>query len=367
MRKDVFAFILAASLVVPTSMSGKDTDKDGVPDKKDLCPNTPEGVAVDDCGCPFDSDKDGVPNYLDECPKTPKQAIGMVDEKGCPLDTDEDGVPDYLDQCPETDKRAKGYVDSKGCPLDTDKDGVPDYLDDCNDSPLGAAGHVDERGCLLDEDGDGVPDYLDKCPGTPKECMGMVDENGCLLDTDKDGVYDYLDKCPNTPESARFAVDKNGCLLDYDRDGVPDYADNCPRVPGPESNAGCPEIKKEVRTLLQTAMQGIEFETGKAVIKPSSFEIMDKIAAVFIENSNWNIEIQGHTDNVGKPELNLILSDKRANSVRDYLVQAGVDANRLTAKGYGDTMPIEDNATAEGRTKNRRVAFEITFEEVHWE
>jgi OOP family OmpA-OmpF porin len=149
----------------------RDTDKDGVADKFDKCPDTPIGVKVDANGCPIDSDGDGVADYLDKCPDTP--AGVKVDAKGCPVDTDGDGVPDYLDKCPDTPKGVT--VDANGCPIDADGDGVPDYLDKCPNTPAGVA--VDTKGCPVDADGDGVPDYMDKCADTPAGVA--VDANGC--------------------------------------------------------------------------------------------------------------------------------------------------------------------------------------------
>ena len=121
----------------------KDSDHDGVPDSRDRCPGTPQGVQVDEFGCPLDSDNDGVPDYLDKCPNTP--AGVRVDINGCPLDADGDGVPDYLDKCPNTP--AGVTVDVNGCPLDSDGDGVPDYLDKCPNTPTGV--QVDVNGCPI--------------------------------------------------------------------------------------------------------------------------------------------------------------------------------------------------------------------------
>ena len=345
----------------------RDKDKDGVWDKLDMCPDTPRGVQVDSVGCPVDSDKDGVPDYLDRCPGTVPEARGHVDSLGCAKDTDGDGVEDYKDLCPGTPEAAWGKVDSVGCPLDTDGDGVPDYLDECPGTPKEAYGKIDAKGCPIDTDGDGVPDYMDECPNTPQEARDMVNANGCPKDSDGDGVPDYKDECPDTPIAAIGFVDEKGCELDSDGDGVPDYKDACPTVAGPKINKGCPEIKREVRQLLQKAMQGIEFESGKATIKSKSFPLLDQIAQTFIENETYVIEVQGHTDNTGKADFNKKLSQDRADAVMMYLVKKGVSSSRMTAIGYGQEKPIADNATKAGRQKNRRVEFNITFEEVHVE
>ena len=332
----------------------KDTDKDGVANKYDKCPDTPIGVKVDANGCPLDADGDGVADYMDKCPNTPSGVA--VDAGGCPVDTDGDGVVDYLDKCPGTPAGVK--VDANGCPFDADGDGVADAMDKCPDTPKGVK--VDANGCPLDTDGDGVADYLDKCSGTPKGVK--VDLNGCPFDTDGDGVADYLDLCSSTPAAAFGKVDLNGCPIDTDGDGIPDYLDNCPKVAGSASNNGCPEVKKEVKALFKKALQGIQFETGKSDIKPLSFPLLNQIANILILNSTYIIEVQGHTDNVGGYDYNITLSNKRAASVRQYLIEKGVTEDRITSNGYGYNKPVASNTSKIGRMTNRRVEFVVTFE-----
>ena len=292
-------------------------------------------------------------------------AVGINFVFGNKQDRDRDGVKDKFDLCPDTPRKV--LVDEHGCPLDTDGDGVPDYLDKCPDTPAAAWGKVDEDGCPLDTDGDGVPDYLDRCADTPREAHGQVDEYGCPLDADGDGVPDYLDQCPGTPAEVKGMVDSIGCPLDTDGDGVPDYLDYCPRTPGVPANNGCPEVKQEVRSLFQKALQGIQFETGKSTIKRSSYPILDQIVQVMKDNPEYKLEIQGHTDNTGSKERNLEISELRAAAVKAYLVKHGIDTNRITSAGYGDTRPVADNKTAAGRAKNRRVELTVSFEQVSYE
>ena len=279
--------------------------------------------------------------------------LGLVFSLGGSKDSDGDGVPDKIDKCPDTPAGAK--VDAAGCPVDSDGDGVPDYLDKCPNTPAGVS--VDASGCPIDSDGDGVPDYMDKCPDTPAGVA--VGASGCPKDSDGDGVPDNLDKCPDTPKDVQ--VDANGCPLDRDGDGVPDYLDKCPDVPGIAANKGCPEIKAETKKIFAKALQGIQFESGKDVIKKSSNAILNEVVKVMNENPSYNLEINGHTDNKGAAAMNLNLSQRRAEAVMTYLTKHGVDASRQSAKGYGLTMPVADNATAEGRAKNRRVEFKVNF------
>ena len=333
-----------------------DADRDGVPDKRDACPDTPAGVKVDQTGCPLaapvaaaepapaappppppppapspvDSDGDGVDDATDKCPNTPAGAA--VDPTGCPLDSDHDGVWDGLDKCPDPPPNAT--VDANGCPADSDRDGVPDGIDKCPDTVAGTP--VDALGCPLDSDHDGVPDNLDRCPNTPPGTQ--VDGNGCPIakDTDGDGVPDPQDRCPNTPKGSR--VDQFGCLLLFEEHPVAPAAPGAPPPPRP--------------TLI---LSGVNFQTGRSVLTASSYAVLDQVAGSLIANPEIRIEIAGYTDSVGRKMTNLRLSMARAAAVRAYLARRGVSPSRLQARGYGASGAIAPNSTAEGRAQNRRV------------
>lgn len=291
---------------------------------------------------PTDTDGDGIPDKKDKCPDTPKTA--SVYSNGCPVDTDKDGVVDYLDVCPTL----SGSSTLGGCP-DTDNDGVADKDDKCPDVP----GTTRFLGCP-DTDSDGIEDSLDKCPNI----AGLDIFKGCP-DTDGDGVEDSVDKCADTPKGAK--VDATGCIADTDGDGLIDTEDDCPTLVGTKLNKGCPEVKAAVKQLFQKALQGIQFETGRAVIKKVSFPIMDAIANVMVENPSYKMIIGGHTDDVGSDETNMTLSKNRADAVANYLITKGIDPLRISSYGFGEANPVDSNKTAAGRTRNRRVEFKVEF------
>lgn len=336
--------ILAARAAREDSLKTHDSDKDGIVDMYDNCPNTKDSVLVDSTGCPLDGDQDGVPDGLDKCPTTPKGVT--VDNTGCEPDFDKDGIVDANDMCPNTP--AGVQVDQFGCAVDTDKDGIADAFDKCPNTPAGVT--VNNEGCPLDFDKDGVFDVYDKCPNTPAGVT--VDDKGCSLDTDKDGVADGLDKCPNTP--AGITVDETGCALDFDKDGVPDAKDKCPNtLPGVKiDDKGCPLNKKQD---LDQLKKGIQFQVNSAALTKNSYGTLDDIVKLMKDIPEANLEIQGHTDESGSEEKNKELSQQRAQSVMDYFVKKGIAADRLRAKGYGSSMPKADNKSKSGREENRRV------------
>lgn len=302
-----------------------------------------------------DSDGDGVKNSMDTCPATP--AGDRVDATGCslPRDGDRDGVMDNADQCPATP--AGDQVDARGCslPTDADKDGVVDTADRCPNTPAGDT--VDANGCSLpkDADKDGVLDAADRCPNTPAGTP--VDANGCPRDSDGDGVVDRDDRCPDTPAGA--AVDQFGCRTDSDGDGVMDTADRCPNTPAgvKVDRVGCAQIFESGRPLV---LLGVNFETGRSALLPESQAVLDTVATSLINNPEVTVEIGGHTDNTGSRATNLRLSQARADAVKAYLVSKGINATRMTTKGYGPDSPTADNATVEGRAANRRVELSKT-------
>lgn len=322
----------------------KDADRDGVPDRTDKCPGTPAGCQVDALGCSIDSDGDGVCDGVDQCPSTPKGC--KADAKGCPSDLDHDGVCDGLDRCADTPLGAR--VDVQGCPIDSDGDGVPDGIDQCADTPKGCK--VDGKGCTLDTDNDGVCDGIDRCPSTP--AGATVDAKGCELDGDKDGVPDGIDHCPGTPVGC--VVDATGCSVDTDGDGVCDGLDKCPNTPKgrPVDLTGCEFVLPTPEKPL--VLEGVHFETGKALLTEDSKQILARVAASLLDHPEVKLEVAGHTDATGSDAHNLKLSQARANAVRNYLISKGVKAEVLTAKGYGKSQPIADNQTKEGRDRNRR-------------
>jgi outer membrane protein OmpA-like peptidoglycan-associated protein len=150
---------------------------------------------------------------------------------------------------------------------------------------------------------------------------------------------------------------------DSDGDGVPDRIDNCPTEKGPASNFGCPESKKQkvaVRDGKIDILEKVQFASARATILRGSFPLLDQVAGVLAAHPELSkLEVEGHTDNLGKPEKNLALSQARAEAVVDYLAKKGVAKERLAAKGYGDTKPLGDNKTKKGQEENRRVEFRV--------
>lgn len=263
----------------------KDSDMDGVSDKKDKCPNTPAGVAVDAKGCPLDNDGDGVADYIDECPTV----AGLTSMKGCP-DSDKDGIADKDDACPEV----AGLISMKGCP-----------------------------------------------------------------DTDGDGITNKDDKCPDTPKG--YKVDANGCPFDSDKDGVADEADKCPTIAGTIENKGCPEIDAAVKTEVPSIkVEPVYFDYDNANYMNGEKTKIDQLVKILKSDINLKVNLTGNADNVGTEEYNMMLTEKRIDTVVNTIQAGGIPENRISKeKALGETKPNATNETPEGRALNRRVTFEV--------
>ncbi len=199
----------------------------------------------------------------------------------------------------------------------------------------------------VDSDGDGVVDSKDKCPGTP--AGRKVDADGCELDSDGDGVVDSKDRCPATPAGRK--VDADGCELDSDGDGIVDALDACPTVFAKTAD-GCPPPVVAPKKMV---LEGVNFDNDEAALSAESAAILDQAAATLKEWGDVKVEVAGHTDSRSTDDYNMTLSQRRAESVRSYLIGKGVAAERLTARGYGESQPVAENETEDGRAKNRRV------------
>ncbi len=199
-----------------------------------------------------------------------------------------------------------------------------------------------------DNDGDGVLDDVDGCPGTP--LLRKVDAHGCPLpaDSDADGVIDQNDSCADTPKGGK--IDLRGCPVpaDSDADGVIDKNDNCPDTPkGAKIDArGCPHT---------VILEGVKFATNSTELTSGTKAVLDRVAESLVANPNVQVEISGHTDNTSSREYNLRLSQRRAETVRNYLISRGVLPENVKAKGYGPDQPVTSNDTPKGREQNRRV------------
>ena len=252
-------------------------------------------------------------------------------------DPDHDSILGDNDKCPTDPEDKDGFEDADGCPdTDNDKDAILDDKDRCPNEPEDRDGFEDEDGCPdTDNDKDGILDENDRCPNEPEDKDGFEDEDGCPdTDNDKDGILDENDRCPNQPEVINGVDDTDGC---------------------PDKARGPVQIQHGKITV-----PPVFFATGKDTILPLSFPVLRMVARTLTDNP-WvkKVRIEGHTDSRGNDAFNLDLSQRRATSVMQFLVQNGVDAGRLEAQGFGETRPISTNNTKVGRARNRRVEFII--------
>ena len=322
---------------------GKDYDGDKVADVIDRCPQEPEDIdgTNDEDGCPDidpygDLDQDGVRNIDDGCPNQPEDFDGHNDEDGCAEtsdDTDGDGIIDATDKCPTESEDLDGFKDADGCPEpDNDRDNIIDIRDACPTAAEDTDDWEDSDGCPeWDNDRDGIEDADDSCPNS----FGARETKGCpSSDRDYDGVSDAVDRCPDDAETRNGHLDDDGC---------------------PDDAGAAVKVGREKLELPRALM----FSPNTAELDASSFVLLDEVVKVLRETPKLRLRIEGHTDASGDEGANMILSRRRAEVVRDYLVSKGVGYDRLEAQGYGSSRPIDTNRTEEGREHNRRIELVI--------
>jgi outer membrane protein OmpA-like peptidoglycan-associated protein len=314
---------------------------------------------------PKDRDKDKVSDKLDECIDIP----GVWALKGC-SDVDNDGILDQNDSC-VTDS---GLVKFNGCP-DRDGDNIIDKEDDCPDTP----GILKFNGCP-DTDGDGLIDKEDDCPETPgpfenKGCpyklLHKVDKNGVIIFTDTLTKFEELYRFPELAKTEdhlfqmveddesgliKVIVGNDTIIATRNANNFFEYNYVAPTL---EAEVFEIELAEEEEIILKAAFDNLEFETGKAIIKESSFSSLEDLAKLLLKKPIWRLKISGHTDSVGKASNNLRLSKQRAKAVGAFMVLNDINKDRLDIEWFGETKPIADNNTKEGRQKNRRVEMKI--------
>lgn len=279
------------------------------------------------------------------------------------VDHDGDGLVGDNDRCPTAPEDDDGFEDGDGCPdLDNDGDGINDSADQCLNDAEDEDDFEDDDGCPEpDNDGDLIRDDDDLCPIEAEDIDRFEDGDGCPdLDNDRDGLLDIDDECPIEPEDIDEFEDDDGCLDDdNDDDGVLDVEDQCPLSPGRPEQDGCPlTIRLDPTEIL--ILQRVRFASDQADLHESAVPILEEVAALLRANpAIIRVVVAGYTDSRGSTEYNRVLSQRRAESVVDWLAEHDVERSRLVARGRGERSPINSNATEQGRRSNRRVEFLI--------
>jgi len=181
-------------------------------------------------------------------------------------------------------------------------------------------------------------------------------------DSDGDGIADKDDRCRDEVEDEDGFQDGDGCPeLDNDEDGIPDAQDECPELSGDRAHDGCPaKTYVKIEDGKVYIFGKVQFANGSSRIDRRSDPLLDQISEALTANPDvGTLRIDGYTDNVGDPRFNQRLSEERAQAVREALIKRGVDGDRLTTRGLGETHPIAPNKSPAGRANNRRVEFII--------
>jgi outer membrane protein OmpA-like peptidoglycan-associated protein len=289
--------------------------------------------------------------------------IGLMYNLGGDRDSDGDGISDKNDADKKAAEDFDGFKDEDGKPdPDNDGDGINDADDKAPMLPEDRDGYQDEDGIPdPDNDNDGIADFKDGAPNQPEDIDGWKDGDGAPdPDNDGDGILDVHDKAPNLAEDKDGYQDEDGIPdFDNDADQIPDSLDTSPNLPenynGFEDFDGAPDERPFIVKDEKIVLKGIVFRSGSATLTSASYPALDELWTFLRQTSEARVEIHGHTDSQGDEQVNLRLSARRAESVRDFLVARGVESDRVVTVGFGEAKPIADNYYAETRSANRRI------------
>ncbi|MDQ7015863.1 MAG: OmpA family protein [Gammaproteobacteria bacterium] len=333
-----------------------DADRDGVPDVQDRCLTSSSGVPVDAFGCELDSDGDGIKNSQDRCENS--AANSAVDAKGCVvvLDSDGDGVPDSRDCCPNT---ALGKtVDEYGCAI---------IEIDLSNSDIPFEFGSEKLSAIGEKIWANIAKQIKQFPNVIVELGGHTDSKGSATFNQKfslkraktveafltsKGVQAKQLRVQGYGESQPIADNRTEEGRRSNRRVEAHIVQQLKMISEAELPAVCKQrFQPPVLENVETSFEAYGFQR----LSESAKQAWGKVAQQLKQNPQLKVELAGYTDSSGAAELNLQLSQQRAETVRDYLISVGVSEQQLTAKGYGESNPIADNLTPEGRKKNRRV------------
>jgi outer membrane protein OmpA-like peptidoglycan-associated protein len=308
-----------------------------------------------------DRDGDGIPDIRDACPTVAEDMDGIADDDGCP---EEDVVLAPVLMLQDNDDLLIVAPDAPTA-TDSDGDGVHNADDECPQALEDIDGFRDGDGCPdPDNDGDGIADVVDKCPMDAEDVDGWEDIDGCPdPDNDMDGFLDVVDPCPDEAGSG------DGCpTLDSDGDGVVDEDDRCPTEPetlnGYLDDDGCPDVKPERVEIqygqIMVTKGKLAFEAGGTRLTLESEVILEEVAQLMYDVPDLTLRIEGHTDNQGEVTILQIKSQNMAETVRDALMESGIQPARMEVIGHGGARPVDTNRTPDGRDSNNRVELHVT-------
>jgi OmpA-OmpF porin, OOP family len=344
-----------------------DTDGDGIIDKEDNCPNEKGAELLK--GCP-DSDGDGIADSDDKCP----DEKGTAEDNGCPvIDTDKDGIPDKDDKCPEV----AGVIATMGCPdssvinlnLKADSTGTSSLSTPLIEQPINATNTAAIAPKGVVNTSSVTPKGTNTTETMPKSTTGttdisalpvsevvILDENGKVASSTASKSTKKMKKSSKTKKSTKS---KKGNISESTPNEKSTTFTNKGTTSTDVATVSNAVLSSEDEAIIKEAVNGIYFDNNKASLKSESYSALGRVANILKRYPNYTMRITGHTDDVGDDLENVKLSVARARAIYNYFLKKGIDMKGLTYRGCGSGNPVDDNSTDSGRSKNRRVEFDM--------